>query len=260
MRLRRLARTDLQLRRERPFASECFALPASGAGGAAGRRCPTSRRGTGRLSEPLPRRARPPGRLRAARARPSRSRLLDAGRRSARDTGVRGQALPVPAGPRGAVGAIRDVDRAARRRAGAGDGVGAGAARASGAGALRPRAPAQRAALARRPRGRRPGRPRARARRRRRWWRTQIVLLAAPAPSAGELAAARRRARRWRSRERARRRRRRVAPSLGGDPGAAAAFRPRDARPRGDQRRLVAHEARRRAAVEAKIAARLLEI
>lgn len=88
-----------------------------------------------------------------------------------------------------------------------------------------------------------------------RWWRTQIVLLAAPSPSAGELAAAEHRARRWRSRERARRRRLRRSPSLG-------AIRARSGVPSAPTRarlaigrRLLAHEARRRAQVEATIAA-----
>lgn len=87
-----------------------------------------------------------------------------------------------------------------------------------------------------------------------RWWRTQIVLLAAPTPLVGELAAAERRARRWRSRERARRRQLRRAPGLGairgrsGVPGASTRARV------ALRRRLVEHETRRRAKVEATIA------
>ena len=163
---RRRARSDdSQLRRERPFASELLRAARLWRW-----RCrwtlPLHVAGTDRLTS----------RCRTSRAAwssapcsvgPRRSRLLDARRRPARDARVRGQALPVPAGPCGAVGAVRDVDRAARRRAGAGDGVGSRAAWGCGASAVRPRAPAQRAAVARRPRGRRPGRARARARRRR---------------------------------------------------------------------------------------------
>jgi hypothetical protein len=88
-----------------------------------------------------------------------------------------------------------------------------------------------------------------------RWWRTQIVLLAAPSPSAGEFAVAECRARRWRSCERARRRRLRRSPSLGairarsGVPSAVTRAR------LAVGRRLLKHETRRRAQVEATIAA-----
>jgi hypothetical protein len=85
------------------------------------------------------------------------------------------------------------------------------------------------------------------------WWRTQIVLLAAPEPSREELGVARVRGRGSKRRERARRRAGRVAPSL-------AAIRGRSGVPGGVmQRRVartraaVAHEARRRAAVDAQI-------
>jgi hypothetical protein len=87
------------------------------------------------------------------------------------------------------------------------------------------------------------------------WWRTQIVLLSAPAPTAEELQVAQRRARAWRSRERARHRQRRHACAL-------ATIRSRASEPRpGTRRRLArsragaAHEARRRAGVEAQILA-----
>jgi hypothetical protein len=87
------------------------------------------------------------------------------------------------------------------------------------------------------------------------WWRTQIVLRAAPEPARDELAVARRRARRWRSRERGRRHRPRVAPRLGvirarsGVPSLARRARV------AIERRVGVHEARRRAAVEARIVA-----
>ncbi|MEO8691003.1 MAG: hypothetical protein ABI611_22665 [Solirubrobacteraceae bacterium] len=86
------------------------------------------------------------------------------------------------------------------------------------------------------------------------WWRTQIVLLAAGEPAAQELRVAGVRARGWRRRERARRRVWRVAPSLAairgrsGVPGRASRARIARARTR------VAHEVRRRAAVDAQIA------
>ena len=155
-----------QLRRERPFASELLRaalrrwrwrcrwtllLPAAA--------------GTGRRSS-LCRRTGSPGRVRAARPRACCPRLLDAGRRSAGDPGLRGQALPVPARAHESVRALRDIDRAARGWARASDGVGAGAARRCRSSALRPSAPSQRPTVARRPAGRRPGRARARTRRR----------------------------------------------------------------------------------------------
>ena len=91
-----------------------------------------------------------------------------------------------------------------------------------------------------------------------RWWRTQIVLLRAPEPSTSELAVARRRARGWRWRERARRRARAAwrrawaaIRARSGVPGAR-----RRARLALERSVLGAHEARRRAAVEAEIAAR----
>jgi hypothetical protein len=86
------------------------------------------------------------------------------------------------------------------------------------------------------------------------WWRTQIVLPTAPTLESAALLRARRRARGWGARELRRRRVARIAPTLAviwarsGVPGAAA--RARCAR--GGE--LAAHEARRRAAAEARIA------
>ena len=85
------------------------------------------------------------------------------------------------------------------------------------------------------------------------WWRTQIVLLTAPAPSAEELRVAQGRAQGWRARERARRGQHRRACAL-------ATIRSRASQPRrGTRSRLArararaAHDARRRALVEAQI-------
>jgi hypothetical protein len=86
------------------------------------------------------------------------------------------------------------------------------------------------------------------------WWRTQIILLAASDPTTQELRVARVRARGWQRRERSRRRTGRVAPSLAairgrsGVPGRVSRSRVARARAR------VAHEARRRTAVDAQIA------
>jgi hypothetical protein len=86
------------------------------------------------------------------------------------------------------------------------------------------------------------------------WWRTQIVLLAAPAPEGDELRVAQARARGWRARERRRQRRARRAPSLGAIRARACepqqSTRARLAR----ERAVAAHEARRRARVEAELA------
>src|SRR4051794_33199867 len=86
------------------------------------------------------------------------------------------------------------------------------------------------------------------------WWRTQIVLRRAPTLEGSELADARRRAKGWGARERARRRAARQAPSLGAIRVRSAvpgpAVRARLARARG----FAAHDARRRALVEAQIA------
>jgi hypothetical protein len=86
-----------------------------------------------------------------------------------------------------------------------------------------------------------------------RWWRTQIVLLTALAPNPEELRIAKRRAQAWRVRERARRRQHRRACTL-------ATIRLRAAEPRRCTRRrlararaMAAHEARRRALIEAQI-------
>jgi hypothetical protein len=85
------------------------------------------------------------------------------------------------------------------------------------------------------------------------WWRTQIVLLTAPAPTAEELHVAQYRARGWRARERARARGRRCACAL-------ATIRSRASEPQRNTRSRLAraragaaHEARRRADVEAQI-------
>jgi hypothetical protein len=86
------------------------------------------------------------------------------------------------------------------------------------------------------------------------WWRTQIELLAAPVPCAEELRLARARARGWRARERRRRGRARRAPSLGAI-RARACEPQRRARGRlARERAMAAHEARRRARVDAEIA------
>ena len=85
------------------------------------------------------------------------------------------------------------------------------------------------------------------------WWRTQIVLLTAPAPNAEELRVAQGRAQGWRARERARRRKHRRACAL-------ATIRSRASQPQQSTRSRLArararaaHEARRRALVEAQI-------
>jgi hypothetical protein len=87
------------------------------------------------------------------------------------------------------------------------------------------------------------------------WWRTQIVLRAAPAPTAEELRVAQRRARAWRVRERARQRRRRHACALATIRARAPEPRPGTRRRLARARAIAAHEARRRAGVEAQILA-----
>jgi hypothetical protein len=86
------------------------------------------------------------------------------------------------------------------------------------------------------------------------WWRTQIVLQAAPVPTAEELGLARARARGWRGRERRRRRRARRAPSLGAILSRSSVPQARVRARLARGRAVVAHEARRRAWVEAELA------
>ena len=204
--------------------------------------------------EPLP---PEPGRLVVCallgRARRDRG-LRHAGRRPARDAGLRRQAVLVPARARRALGAVCVLDRAACRGVGAGDGLGHGPGEraSSGRGSCARTARAFSGGwttcklaglVAHEPERDRAGR----------WWRTQIVLLAAPDPTAEELRIAAQRARGWRARERARRRR-------AGHGSRLAAIRRRARTPsRATQARLARtwarrrHDARRRAEVEATI-------
>jgi len=85
------------------------------------------------------------------------------------------------------------------------------------------------------------------------WWRTQIVLLTAPAPNAEELRIAQRRALGWRARERARRRQHRRACALATIRSRASQPRQRTRSRLARARARAAHEARRRALVEAQI-------
>ena len=85
------------------------------------------------------------------------------------------------------------------------------------------------------------------------WWRTQIVLLTAPAPNAEELRVAQGRAQGWRARERARRRQHRRACALATIRSRASQPRQRTRSRLARARAKAAHEARRRALVEAQI-------
>jgi hypothetical protein len=85
------------------------------------------------------------------------------------------------------------------------------------------------------------------------WWRTQIVLLTAPAPKAEELRVAQRRAQGWRARVRARRRQHRRACTLATIRSRASQPRQRTRSRLARARARAAHDARRRALVEAQI-------
>ena len=85
------------------------------------------------------------------------------------------------------------------------------------------------------------------------WWRTQIVLLTAPAPTAEELRVAQGRAQGWRARERARRRQHRRACALSTIRVRASQPQQRTRSRLARARARAAHDARRRALVEAQI-------